>query len=184
MVLGSQAAHGIAYWWAYPQASLRVAVLQETGHGYLAFAPVVFGVATAVEAALFVVLVVVKVRGDSFRGLPAWAFLGMPAIGFVVQELFERFLSGGVFSWRFALEPTFWRGLALQLPVGLAAYLIARLLLGAASSVAELVPPVRPALVPSLPRATRQLWIREFESLIRPAPLAAAAAGRAPPPRS
>jgi len=180
MVLGSQAAHGLGYWWAYPQASIRLAVLQHTGHGYTAFAPVAIGVAAAVEVAVLGALVRVRLRGGSFSGLPPWAFLLMPAVVFAVQEHVERFMTTGTFPWWTALGPTFWRGLVLQLPVGLAAYLIARLLLRAASSVADIVLSVNHCL-PSLPRAVRQLWPVELESLVRPAPLAGAAAGRAPP---
>ena len=38
IVVASQAAHGAAYWWAYPQASLRFRELSLSGHGYLAYA--------------------------------------------------------------------------------------------------------------------------------------------------
>ena len=39
IVVGSQVAHGLAYWWAYPIASVRDAILAHSGHGYLSYAP-------------------------------------------------------------------------------------------------------------------------------------------------
>ena len=39
IIAGSQIAHGLAYWWAYPIADVRDAILAHTGHGYLSYAP-------------------------------------------------------------------------------------------------------------------------------------------------
>lgn len=179
MVVGSQLAHGIAYWWAYPAASLRLTALASSGHGYLAYAPTALGFLGAVQAISFVVVVLDKVRGRPVRNLPAWAFLFIPTLGFVLQEHIERFLTSGVFPWWTVVEPSFWRGLVLQVPLGLAAYLVAAVLLRTATVVAGVVVrrqadavdrqrlsrPRRPALV----------------VLARRAPLAGLAADRAPP---
>ena len=139
IVVGSQVAHGAAYWWAYPQTNLRLAVLSSSGHGYLAYAPAALGFAGAIQLIAFAVVVFDRARGRPLRSLPPWAFLFIPEVGFVLQEHLERLLASGVFPWWTALEPSFWRGLVLQLPLGLAAYLVAALLLRTASALAEVV---------------------------------------------
>jgi len=180
IVVGSQVAHGIAYWWAYPQTSLRLTALSDSGHGYLAYAPATLGFFTAVQLIAFVVVVVDKARGRSVRGLPAWVFLFIPELGFVLQEHLERLVASRVFPWWTALEPSFWRGLVLQVPLGLAAYLVATVLLRTASAVAEIVVARREDPVVVL-RAPARSWRPAVVFLPRLAPLASRAADRAPP---
>ncbi len=126
IVVGSQVAHGLAYWWAYPHTDVRAAVLAHSGHGYLAYAPLVVGFLVAIELIAFAVDVLDRVRGRPVRSLPPWAFVLIPGIGFTLQEHLERFFEIGVIPWWTALEPSFWRGLVLQLPLGLLAERIAR----------------------------------------------------------
>ena len=180
IVVGSQVAHGVAYWWAYPRASLRLRVLSDSGHGYLAYAPEVLGFLVAVELIAFVVVVADKVRGRPVRSLPAWVFFFIPELGFVLQEHLERFFAAGVFPWWTTLEPSFWRGLVLQVPLGLAAYLVAALLLRTATVVAEVVVARRRDRVVAL-RAPSRSWRPNVVFLPRLAPLAGLAADRAPP---
>jgi hypothetical protein len=180
MVVGSQLAHGVAYWWAYPQADLRAPVLAETGHSYLAYAPVALAFLVAIESLVLGVDVVDRVRGRQWRRLPAWAFVFIPALGFTMQEHLERLVASGVFPWWTVLEPPFWRGLVLQLPLGLLAYAIVRLLERTTSLVARAV----------IGRRRRRVVVRRGPPrrgvparivLPRLAPLACSAAGRAPP---
>jgi hypothetical protein len=178
IVVGSEVAHGLAYWWAYPETDLRAAMLARSGHGYLAWAPVVIGLLAAIELVALGADVAGRVRKRPSRQLPAWAFFVIPIVGFTLQEHLERLIGMGVFPWWAALEPSFWRGLVLQVPLGLAAYLIARLLSGAASVVAAAVTRGR-APISLRPLATRRLPVAVL--LPRLAPLAGAAAGRAPP---
>jgi hypothetical protein len=180
MVVGSQVAHGVAYWWAYPVASLRVSVLAHSGHGYLAYTPIVIGFLAAIEMLAFGVAVLDRTRGRAPRGLPPWAFLLIPAMGFTLQEHLERFSTAGVFPWWTVLEPSFWRGLVLQLPLGLAAYLIASLLLRTAAAVARIVFPWNTGRgTPRLARFKGPAAV--YVLLPRMSPLAGTAAGRAPP---
>ena len=53
-------------------------------------------------------------------------FAALPMLGFTLQELLERWLSGAGFPWWMVLQPTFRVGLALQIPFAIAAFLIAR----------------------------------------------------------
>jgi hypothetical protein len=135
LLAGSQLAHGLAYWWAYPEADLRASVLQATGHGYLAYAPMLLALGGAVELAVLVATAWDAARGRPARALPAWTFALVPSLTFVLQEHLERFAATGVFPWWAALDPSFWRGLVLQIPVGLLGWLIARLLLRSAQRV-------------------------------------------------
>ena len=179
IVVGSQVAHGVAYWWAYPQADVRQAVLFHSGHGYFRYAPMVLAFLAAIEIAAMAAAVVGHLRARGSRGLPPWAFVLIPLVGFTLQEFLERYCTAGVFPWWTVVEPSFWRGLVLQLPLGLAAYLIARLLLRTAKVVAGVV----------AARGAKQLVARSLTIaapgdrlwLPRVAPLAASAAGRAPP---
>jgi hypothetical protein len=179
IVVGSQVAHGLAYWWAYPQTDVRRAVLYHSGHGYFRYAPMVLAFLAAVEIAAMSAAVVGHLRGRGSRGLPPWAFVLIPLVGFTLQEFLERYCTAGVFPWWTVVEPSFWRGLVLQLPLGLAAYLIARLLLRTAKVVADAVAPR--GTTPSFGRSATVVSPGDRLSLPRLAPLAAAAAGRAPP---
>ena len=166
MLVGSEAAHALAYRFAYPELHVRMQVLLVTGHGYLRWLPLVLGAAAAVVALSLLVTAADAARGRAPRGLPAWAFALLPPIAFVVQEHLERLLHTGVFPWQEFGTPTFVPGLAFQLPFALLAYAAARLLLRTAEragrAVARVAPPrprlaaivlAPPAAEPSLPRA-------------------------------
>ena len=84
------------------------------------------------------------VRGRRADRPSLWAFgLVAPAL-FTCQEHIERLAHDGTVPW-LAGEPTFLAGLALQLPFALAAYLVARLLLRVARSIARVLAPLDPA---------------------------------------
>ena len=181
IIVGSQVAHGAAFWWAYPQTNLRLAVLSSSGHGYLVYAPAALGFLGAIQLIALTVVGFDRARGRPLRGLPAWAFLFIPVVGFVLQEHLERLLVSGAFPWWTTLEPSFWRGLVLQLPLGLAAYLVAALLLRTASAAgrgrrcAQRLRTRSPAAVETACRRPAPIF------LPRRAPLAGLAADRAPP---
>ena len=133
VLLGTQAAHALAYDLVYPEAHRRI--LLQTGHGYLAWLPLALALAGAVALAALCVAAADAARGRPARELPGWAFAFLPPVTFVIQELLELSLHMGTFGWRAVLAPTFLPGLALQLPVALAAFLVARLLLRTAEHV-------------------------------------------------
>jgi hypothetical protein len=180
IVVGSEVAHGIAYWWAYPIASVRDAILAHSGHGYLGYAPMLLSFLAGLELLVLIALVCEGVRGHAGRELPAWVFLWLPAVGFVVQEHLERLIATGAFPWWAVEAPTFWRGLMLQVPLGLLAYAIARTLRRAADAVASAITRRRGDDPAYAPRSFGPAWLSSV-ALLRPAPLALGAAGRAPP---
>jgi hypothetical protein len=150
MLAGSQVAHVLAYWIVYPQASVRLHALLETGHGYMSALPLALGVAGAVVALSLAATVADAARGRGVRALPPWAFALLPITGFALQEYIERWLAWGFMPWFAAAQPTFLVGIALQVPFGLLAYLAARLLLRTAERLARRlvrVSPPRPRVV-------------------------------------
>ena len=151
VLLGTQAAHALAYELVYPQADIRV--LLATGHGYLAYLPLALALAGAVALAALCVAAVDAARGRPARKLPAWAFALLPPAMFAAQEVLELSLRTGTFGWRALLAPTFLPGLALQLPIALAAYVAARLLLRTAERVGYALAPQR--IAPPHPSACR-----------------------------
>lgn len=178
VLVGSQVAHVLAYRWVYPSSQVRLHALLSTGHSYMDQLPLLFGIGAAVAAVSLLAAVVEVARGRSLRGLPAWAFALLPVLTFVVQEILERSLHSGTFVWQAVESPTFLPGLALQLPFAALAFLAAHLLLRTATAVGRFLGGVRtPAPRPSPRLVARPVGV----TLPRPAPLAASAAGRAPP---
>lgn len=129
MLAGSQVAHVLAYRIVYPQASVRLHALVETGHGYMSWLPLALGVAGAVVALSLAATVADAARGRGVRSLPPWAFALLPVAGFAFQEYIERWLAWGFMPWYAAAQPTFLVGIALQIPFGALAYVAARFLL-------------------------------------------------------
>jgi hypothetical protein len=179
IVAGSQVAHVFAYRWVYPSSQVRLQALLSTGHGYMDRLPLAFGVAGAVALVSLLVAVVDASRGRSLRALPAWAFALLPLAAFALQEILERSLHSGTFVWQAVESPTFVPGLVLQLPFAAAAWLVARLLLRTATAVARIIR-ARRSMVAAR-RAPTGVRVPLVVRLPRWAPLAAAAAGRAPP---
>jgi hypothetical protein len=149
VALGSLAAHSLAYRLAEPDAGLRRAVLDGTGHGYLAYLPLFLATGLAL---LLAGLVGHAVTGFCRRpGVPpAWPLALVPPLAFTLQEHLERLAAWGHLPLTTALEPTFLIGLALQLPFAVAALLVARLLTGAAEAFGRALasPPSRPVSRP------------------------------------
>jgi hypothetical protein len=153
-VTASQGAHWLAFRLAAPDAAARHHLLDETGHAYLAYAPVLAGVAAALVRAALGVRAAAAARGGSGGDGPTgggptggnvraaiarWPFALVPLVTFAAQEHVERLLQDGAIPLHAYAERTFLLGLALQLPFGVAAYLLARLLLAAADTVGRLL---------------------------------------------
>jgi hypothetical protein len=158
MLAGTQVAHMLSYRIVYPEASIRLHALVETGHGYLGALPLVLGFAGAVVALSLAATVLDATRGRGVRSLPPSAFALLPLAGFAIQEYVERWLGWGFFPWQAFAQPTFVIGLALQVPFGVLAYLVARFLLRTAERLggrlARAAPPrlrvtARPLLWPA-----------------------------------
>ena len=173
ILAGSQAAHALAYRIVFPQSTLRLHVLALSGHGYLAWLPLVLAAGAALAAVGLVTATLDTARGRAVGALPPLAFAVLPPLAFAVQELLELSLRSGHLDWRAFAAPTFLPGLALQLPFGLLAYLAARLLLRAAVAVGQLL-----RAVPQSRAATRY---RQFCNRVATRLQPGCSGARAPP---
>jgi hypothetical protein len=176
---GSLLAHALAYRVAVPDARARAQLYRDTGHGYLAYSPTFFAVCLAV---VFVGLVVLSLRfahGRRRATVAAWPFAVLPLLMFTIQEHAERFVHTGQFPFGAVLEPTFLPGFWLQVPLGLAMYLVARAVLRLAKGLGRILAGATPAEPIDAPAPAR-LSLAPCE-LPRIRALALRRAGRAPP---
>ena len=155
-IVGSQVAHAAGYRLATGEGDLAHA-LASSGHGYLAYAPLALGVCAAFVFLALARELVGALGGDARASRPSALLFSIlaPAI-FVAQEHFERLAHDGVFPTSLLVEKTFLLGLALQVPLALFAYALARLLLRATRAVAQLLASPR---VVALRRQSR--WERD-----------------------
>jgi hypothetical protein len=169
-------AHELAYGLAFSGEHARTHALAASGHGYLEHAPLLVALCLTVAAGGFVARALGRPSGS--RTLPTAGFAALPLFGFALQEHLERLLNGAPDPWGTGLEPVFLIGLALQLPFGLAAGLLARALAAAADELGAALAPFRLGLRPA------GVLVPADEADLVPAPvLATRGAGRAPPAR-
>jgi hypothetical protein len=144
MAAGSVAAHSLTYLVASARTGEHGAELSErTSSGHAGYLVLFLGVlaATALVAAAARLLVGRCERRGSEPS--PWLFFVLPPLAFALQEFSERLLRTEAFPFDAALEPRLLIGLLLQLPFGLLALLVARLLLRAVERIVRLL--ARPA---------------------------------------
>ena len=138
-VVGSQAAHWLAYRLSVPGGEQRTRILASTGHSYLAWAPAGIAVCTVLAACAFALQVRALTRGNRGAVAPSpWMLAALGPAIFGLQEHFERLAADGVFPWTAVAQRTFLIGLALHAPIVVAAYAAVRLVFRAATRVAAL----------------------------------------------
>lgn len=181
MIGGTEAAHWLAYRLVYPDGWERAQALQESGHGYSGWLPLLGGVAVAVLlSALFLHARDASTgRGPSTRRVRLSQFAALPPLAFACQEHLERLTHDGTVA-GVALQPTFMIGLLLQLPFAVVAYLSARLLLRVADRVGRIVTGRNAGRPRVIPAALRPCFSFELP-LPRLAALAGGHAERGPP---
>jgi hypothetical protein len=123
MAVGLFAGHELAY---------AIVGARAVGHGYFAYLPFVGAILLTLALTALVLHAMAAFRGERTVPSPPLAFALLPVAAFVLQEHLERLLYSGTVPW---LEPTFAVGLAVQLPFGLVALLLARLLQSLAHAV-------------------------------------------------
>jgi hypothetical protein len=127
---GSLAAHTVGYW-------LEPVEGVSPAHAWLAFVPALaFGSVVALIASLAVEThQIVRTRpGDR---VPSWVFFVLPPAAFLVQEHLERAIATAELPLDTLAQPAVLAGLALQLPFGVAALVLARILQCATVAVAR-----------------------------------------------
>lgn len=177
MAVSSLLAHSASYLLVSPHDDERARVLADTGHGYLAFGPLLVAAAVTLVLLGLAAVAIEGARGRSRPRSASWPFAVLPVLGFAVQEHLERLFHEGGFPSLVALEPTFLLGVLLQIPLAAAALLVARVLTGVAHTLGRtLVGEVKPARVPA-PLALAP----DGTALLSPPRLALGYAERAPP---
>jgi hypothetical protein len=139
IAVGSLAAHSLAYRLAVPDSHARELAYRHSGHAYLKLAPYV--------SALCVALVLTAVLARALRPsacraagrIGLWPFLVLPLLFFLLQEHAERFVGTGSFPAGAMLETTCVLGVALQVPLGVIAYTVARALVRLSDGLGRLL---------------------------------------------
>ena len=134
LAAGTQLAHALGYFVVAPDADARARLLTETGHDYLAYAPLFVAICFAIAggAAVARTVAAYRERGGGSTTLVLLAAAGLPPAVFLVQEHLERAVDGAAASPGLLLEPAVLIGLLLQLPVALVALLVTLILLAGA----------------------------------------------------
>jgi hypothetical protein len=162
---GTLAGHAAGY--ALVGTSRRDAL----AHGYLGYAPQFLALCLAV----LVLALTLRVSGR-LQGRPAsWPFALIPPVAFLSQELIERLVVG--LPAHAVLEPAVYVGLAAQLPIAFAGFLVARALVRAADEAAHafarrpVLMPRPTAFAPMVPQPSLVPARRAFDRLGRAPPL-------------
>ena len=132
MVGSLLAGHVVAYW---------LVDAPTAGHGYFHYVPLVGAVLLALALCGLALEVLAALRGDRQVSSPPLAFALLPVGAFVIQEHLEGLLYSGTSP---LLEPAFLVGLAVQLPFGVVALLLARFLQSLARAVGLALAPHEP----------------------------------------
>lgn len=151
-VIGTLAGHAVGYRAAVPDAHERAHVLASTGHGYLAHAPLVVAVCTALAVLGFAAHVwgAIGGRSRSARTTRFGFVAALPPLAFLLQETLERYIQHGHVHWAFFVSAPVLLGLATQIPFALLAAAIAFALAVAAVRIAQFVTDTpRPRVAPA-----------------------------------
>jgi hypothetical protein len=112
------------------------------------------------------------------RSASPWLFFALPPVAFCLQELIERLLHAEAAPFQAVFEPRFLIGLALQVPLGFAALLVARRLLQVVRRIARAWRRQRPVLTR---RRSSVCWLPTACELPRIPALALGYPQRGPP---
>ena len=181
MLAGTEVAHFVAFRVVYPDAWERSQALQQSGHGYFSWLPLLGGIALAVLVSSMFLHGRDARKGENrpISHTSLLRFAALPPLAFALQEHLEALIHSGSIS-GVVIAPTFMIGLLLQLPFALLAYLVARLLLGAAERVGRAFSE-SPAPYPAPALCESPSWFALTVWPLRSAVLADGHAGRGPP---
>jgi hypothetical protein len=173
--------HWLACLLVAPGANERAQHHSDAGHGYLVVAgPLVVACAGTLLLAGIALAIGDGLRGRARSRLPGWPVALVPPLGFATQEHVELWIASNAFPVDAALEPAFLAGIALQLPIALAALLIARAVLAFGHVLGRaLAAPRSPR--PNARAIARNSLGRLEPELVRPPILATGHGERGPP---
>jgi hypothetical protein len=168
MFAGLIAGHQLAYRLVYADSHARADALAHSGHAYFGYLPLALSVGVGVLLAGLVLQAAAGIRGEAHRPVTSPLVMLLPLIAFVVQEVTERFAHDGHMPWTLAVQPAFLLGLAFQLPLAIAALLIAWALDSAARAVGRALRGVpRPAFQIFVPEPARVATVPRTAGLAR-----------------
>jgi len=133
--------------------------------GFAGHSVLPLGVFVALACVAGVARLIAHLRGRPRQGASPWLFFTLPPLAFSLQELIERLLHAEAAPFQAALEPRFLIGLALQVPLGLAALLAARLLLHVVRRIAYALTQTRPPPAPGRMRTFRPPVVCELSRI-------------------
>jgi hypothetical protein len=165
MAAGSLGAHSLSYLLVSARTTEAAGEASErASSGGASYLVLFLGIvaATAIVAAC-ARLLLTRAGARHAGSVSPWLFFVLPPLAFASQELAERLLNAEAFPFQAALEPRFVVGLALQVPFGLLALLVARALLRVVERIVRALaarsrqrpatsPPWRPRQIVDLPQ--------------------------------
>jgi hypothetical protein len=113
----------------------RHVLLARTAQESLEYLYAGVAICIALAAAALIRRVVSSFQGNPARCLPSWRLAAVPSAAFLVQEHLESYLHDGRIGWLTTAEPAVVVGALLQLPCGLLAVCLVRMLLRAADGL-------------------------------------------------
>jgi hypothetical protein len=151
MVAGSMGAHALSRLLAGTPVEGAVGADVDGGSdrasvGVAAHSVLPIGVLSAFAVAVGVSWLLGRARGRRRNGASPWVFFVLPPLAFSAQELIERVVRAEAAPFHAAVEPRFLAGLALQVPFGLVALVVARLLLRAVRRIVQALVQQQPVL--------------------------------------
>lgn len=183
MAAGSLGAHALSYVFIGARAEGATEVsgaghglAERSGAGLASHLVLLLGTLAALASVAGIRLLLVR-RG-SRRGASPWLFFTLPPLAFCLQEVIERVLHSEAAPFQASLEPRFLIGLALQVPLGLVALLVARKLLYVVRRIAHALRRQRPVLTRLRPSVS---WLPTASELPRIPALALGYPQRGPP---
>jgi hypothetical protein len=138
-------AHALAYRLVASGDEASGALVERTSHGHVAFSPYLIAASAMVLLLALAFAVVAGATRRTRPAVPLAPYALLPLMDFVGHAVLESVHHGHVVSTGAALEPVFLLGLALQVPLALAALVLARTALAWAEGLGRgLTPRWRP----------------------------------------
>ena len=180
-VAGWLIAHSLAYRLIASADGGHGVAVEGTGHGHVAFSPYLLALSVAILLLALAGAIVAGATRRTRPPVPLAPYLLLPLVDFASHTVLENLHSGQGVATGAALEPVFLVGLVVQIPLALAALLLARVTLAWAEGLGRgMTPrwrPGPPAL--ALPTPPKLLVGTEHRPIV-PA-LASGGAQRGPP---
>jgi hypothetical protein len=174
-------AHCLAYLLVPPEPGEHAHLHSASEHASFAFTPLLIAVGVLLVAVGVAVCADEGLRGRLPEQPSHLLFALLPALGFVAQEHLERFIRSGSIPYDLFAEPVFLVGLSLQLPLAVAALLLARRLYALGYSLGRVLAGTVVTVRPARRGPLASVLLPRAASIAAPSVLALGHGQRAPP---